>query len=84
MVKLWLSRMRCLMTNMDEQIAKYCKNIILKATREAAEQRKRGCEAEDTFNQALRLFKEKKYHSGNPISQHDLLRLTEARRSTEA
>jgi hypothetical protein len=72
------------MTNMDEQIAKYCKDIILRAADAVAEQREQSREAESPFNQALRVLKERKYHPSHPISQHDLFRLTKTGRSTGA
>ncbi len=46
------------MTNMDEQIAKHCKAMILRATRKVAEERRQPCQVEDTLKRAVSVLKE--------------------------
>ena len=61
------------MTHMDDQVAQHCKDIILRATLESAQNRPQPCEAGGTLDRAVRVLREQ---SAYPVPPYTPPRLT--------
>jgi hypothetical protein len=58
------------MTNLDDQIARHVKDMILRVTRKDVQARKQPCEAEETLYRAVRLLRGQRTYPPDNTQQH--------------